>query len=106
MLKKRNIEGYLLDDEVLFKWCDVSRHPELKDRIKDIKAQRLHESIERGNSADDLKSAANVICADIKKEFNLTRCGNNGENIMRDTISKIITEDMNIYKQLEQDIFE
>lgn len=41
-----------------------------------------------------------------KKEFNLTRCGNNGENIMRDTISKIITEDMNIYKQLEQDIFE
>lgn len=106
VLKKRNIEGYLLDDEVLFKWCDVSGHPELKDRIKDIKAQRLHESIERGNSEDDLKSAANVICTDIKKEFNLTRCGNNGENIMRDTISKIITEDMNIYKQLEQDIFE
>ena len=54
---------------------------------------------------DDLKSAGNDICTELKKLFQIKQCGNNGEFIMRDTISKIITEDMEVYKALENDIF-
>lgn len=105
VLRYRNIEGYLLDEAVLLKWCAELGHEELKEEVLRIRKQRLCESINRNNPSDDLKSAANDICTDLKKLFSLTRCGNNGESIMRDTISKIIAEDMAIYKALEEDIF-
>ena len=78
---------------------------DLKAQALQIRAQRISESIARGNASDDLKSAGNDICTDLKRLFQLTRCGNNGESIMRDTISKRITGDMAIFKELEQDIF-
>ena len=87
------------------KWCDELGHKELKGQVLQIRKQRLIESENRNNPSDDLKSAANDICTDLKRLFRLERCGNNGESIMRDSISKLITEDMTIYKELEQDIF-
>lgn len=105
VLRYRNIEGYLLNEEVLLKWCDELGHKELKGQVLQIRKQRLIESENRNNPSDDLKSAANDICTDLKRLFRLERCGNNGESIMRDSISKLITEDMTIYKELEQDIF-
>lgn len=106
VLRKRNIEGYILSREVLKKWCVVLGHEDLIDEVYFIRKKRLNESIERGNAQDDLKSAANDICTDLKKLFQLVGCGNNGESIMRDTISRLITEDMDTYKELKQDIFE
>ena len=105
VLRYRNIEGYLLGEEVVLKWCDILNRTDLNGQALQIRTQRISESVGRGNAPDDLKSAGNDICTDLKKLFQLTRCGNNGESIMRDTISKLITEDMTIYKELEQDIF-
>ena len=105
VLRYRNIEGYLLNEEVISKWCVASNYPDLREQALQIREQRISESIARGNAQDDLKSAGNDICTDLKKLFHLTRCGNNGESIMRDTISKLITEDMAVFEELEQDIF-
>ena len=105
VLSKRNIEGYLLDEEVLLKWCKILGKEQLEEDVKRIRRERLGESIDRGNPDDDLKSAGNAICTDLKKLFQLTRCGNNGESIMKDSISKIISEDMDVFKELENDIF-
>lgn len=105
VLRYRNIESYLLSEEVLSRWCDLLEHTELINQVLQIREQRMSESIGRGNASDDLKSAGNAICTDLQKLFHLKGCGNNGESIMRDTISKVITEDMEIYNELEQDIF-
>ena len=105
VLSKRNIEGYLLDETVLEKWCEIEDQKDKIDEVKEIRRKRLEESIERGNAPDDLKSAGNDICTDLKKLFKLKQCGNNGEYIMRDTISKMITEDMEVYQSIERDIF-
>lgn len=105
VLRYRNVEGYLLNEEVISKWCVASNYPDLREQALQIREQRISESIDRGNAQDDLKSAGNDICTDLKKLFHLTRCGNNGESIMRDTISKLITEDMVVFEELEQDIF-
>lgn len=105
VLRYRNIEGYLLNEEVILKWCVTLNRTDLNGQALQIRTQRISESVGRGNASDDLKSAGNDICTDLKKLFQLTRCGNNGESIMRDTISKLITEDMTIFKELEQDIF-
>ena len=90
---------------MILKWCVTLNRTDLNGQALQIRTQRISESVGRGNASDDLKSAGNDICTDLKKLFQLTRCGNNGESIMRDTISKLITEDMTIFKELEQDIF-
>lgn len=105
VLSKRHIESYLLDDSVLKKWCKNSEKEEKIDEVLDIKQQKMNDSITRGNARDDVKSAANDICVSIKKCLSLIQCGNTGETIMRDTLSKLITPDMDIYCELERDIW-
>lgn len=105
VLSQRNLEGYLLDLDVLLKWSNSVGKFNLNEEIENIRTKRINQSVERGNPSDDLKSAANDICTDLRKRLQLTKCGNTAEMIMRDTISKLITEDMEMYKKLENDIF-
>lgn len=105
VLSVRNIEGYLLAPEVIEKWCDVTHNSEKKSEALKVREDGLMKSVERGNAPDDLKKAANDICLGLKNLFKVVRCGNNGESIMRDTLSKLITEDMQVYKLIENDIF-
>lgn len=105
VLSRRNIESFLLDDEVLKKWCISVGKPEKESELLAIKQQALKDSIGRNNPPDDLKSASNDICAKCKNALGVTGCGNNGEMIMRDTLAKLITPDMAVYQELEKDIF-
>ena len=106
VLRMRNLESYILDDEVLEKLCiSVNQESKIEEVLK-IKQDCLEESIKRGNAPDDLKSPGNDTCTKIKKCLGLTQCGNNGETIMRDILSKLITPNMKIYQTLNTDIFE
>ena len=105
VLCRRHIESYLLDDEVIKKWCVSNEKEALISDCINIKTQKIQDSIQRGNPSDDIKSAGNDICTTIKKTLGITRCGNTGETILRDTLSKHITEDMPLYKELEDVIF-
>lgn len=105
VLGRRHVECYLLDDEVLDAWCSACGKESKRGEVNNIKQQSMADSIQRGNAVDDVKSASNDICTKIKKLFGLTKCGNNGETIMRDTVSKLITEEMQVYKELEHEIF-
>lgn len=105
VLSRRHVEAFLLDDEVLIKWCKSADKSEKVEELLAIKEQALADSINRGNAADDYKSAANDICTKGKKLLGITGCGNTGDMIMRDSLSKLITSDMTIYKELERDIF-
>lgn len=105
VLSCRHLESYLLDDEVLEKWCDSVKKTDKKQDLLNIKTQALEESKNRGNAPDDFKSAANDICTKGQKLLEQTQRGSNGDAIMRDTLSKLITRDMKVYQKLEQDIF-
>lgn len=105
VLSKREIENYLLDEEIIKKWCISTGHEELIKEAIRIRKDKILDSIKRGNQSDDLKSASNEICTSIKKLLGLSSCGNSGVTIMRDTVSKLITPDMQVYQELEKDIF-
>ena len=105
VLSRRHIEAFLLDDDVLKKWCVSVGKQEKIEELLSIKRQALEESIKRGNATDDFKSAANDICTKGKKLLGITCCGNTGEMIMRDSLAKLITSDMEVYQKLEDDIF-
>lgn len=105
VLSRRHLECYLLDDEVLEKWChSVGKSDKVSDMLQ-IKVQKIADSVARGNPPDDVKSAANDICTEGKKLLGITACGNSGEAIMRDTLAKLITPDLAIYQTLESEIF-
>lgn len=105
VLSRRHIEAFLLDDTVLKKWCVSVGKPEKESDILSIKRQAMEDSIARGNAPDDFKSAANDICTKGKKALGISGCGNSGDMIMRDTLSKLITPEMEIFQELERDIF-
>lgn len=105
VLKRRHLECYLLDDTVLEKWCRVNGKSNQIPNILQIKKDKINASIARGNAPDDIKSASNEICTEGKKLLGITACGNTGEMIMRDTLAKLITPDMAIYQELENELF-
>lgn len=105
VLGRRHIESYILDDEILEKWCKESGKPECVEKVLSIKKQALEDSLARKNAVDDIKSASNDIVTKIKKLLAITGCGNSGEAIMRDTLTLLITPETNVFKEMESIIF-
>lgn len=68
------------------------------------KEEALKNSVSRGNAMDDFKSASGEIYNALKKKLGLTQCGNNSDAFLRDTMATLISPDMEIYKQLENEI--
>lgn len=105
VLKRRNLESYVLDDAVIKKLCDkVGKSGEYAVCIQE-KQQALADSVSRGNAPDDFKKASSGIYLSLKRHLSLTQCGNNPDPFMRDTLSPLITPDMDVYKELEAEIF-
>lgn len=105
VLKMRNLESYMFDDEVIKKLCESVGQPEEYEECLSEKAKAINDSKNRGNASDDYKSASGDIYVALKKRLSLTQCGNSPDSFIRDTLSPLITQDMNVYKRLEEEIF-
>lgn len=101
---RRNIESYLLDDELIVKLVNSVGKPELVESALDVKKVALQSSIDRGNPSDDLKLASGDIYVGLKKLLSLTRCGNNADMFMRDTMAKFLTEETAVFAEIESNI--
>ncbi len=102
---RRHIESYMFDDEIIIKLCKSIGKPELIKDCLTAKETALQASILRGNAIDDIKSASGLIFTELKRILALTQCGNNQCAFIRDTIVPFVTDETNIYKQLESEIF-
>lgn len=103
--KRRHIESYLFDDEIIIKLCNTAGKSALTQDCLDAKNKAIQESISRGNPSDDVKSASGNIFTEIKRILSLTQCGNNKCAFVRDTLTPLVTEETLIYKELESEIF-
>jgi len=101
---RRHIESYLLDDELITKLTEIQGKAELVDQALQIKQNAIQSSVKRGNPKDDMKSASGDIYNDLKKLLNLTRCGNNPDMFMRDTMVTFLIEDTKVYQEMEEEI--
>lgn len=106
VLSRRNLESYLLDDSVISLLCEANIASDKVDECKAAKQAAIDGSVGRGNPRDDMKSACGEIYNSIKSILGLTQCGNNADAFLRDTMAPLITPETEIYKQLEQEIFE
>ena len=104
VLRRRNLESYLFDDEVLTALAlSVSADESVLDELMEAKAKIVSES--GHEAADDLKPCSGGIYNACKRILKLTRCGNNAKAFMRDTLAPLIANGMTVYADLRRDIF-
>ncbi len=94
VLSRKNIEEYLLDEKVLEKLCTEKGNP---DAINILQAAR-HKHTNAKPSVNDVRNAAN-------REFCQNPVGDNTDDFLINTMSRLITPEMKVYKTLEADIF-
>lgn len=105
VLSRRHIECYLFDDEIISKLCTINRMPYKIQECLTEKNKKIENSVTRGNPSDDIKSASGDIYISLKGILGLKQCGNDAHAFLRDTMAPLVTEDTEVYKELEKIIF-
>ena len=100
VLSRRNLESFLLDDEVIKALVLSCNKPDKVDEALEIKRQALSNCVERGKPEDDLKSAAGEIWVKLKLLLRFQRAGNTPDAFMRDTLAPLITPSMAVYAEM------
>lgn len=104
ILKRRHLESYLLDEEVLDALCRLVNRASDLPKVKTALATALRNSQSRNNPSDDYKSASGEFYNEVKKILNLTAKGSDSAAFMRDTLAPLIKPGMNIYAELEKEV--
>lgn len=106
IIGRRAIENYLWDNELIEKLFEEHNKIELLSKALAGKEEAIKNSVSREHAEDDLKRASDEISKRLKKLLNLSRCGNDYDTFMRDTMCPLITPDTKLYKEMERDIIE
>ncbi|WP_432457562.1 AAA family ATPase [Cellulomonas iranensis] len=110
VLGLRDLENYLLSDEVLSKFC-LDRAPagtdgaEIAQEAIRKKNHLLAQAVESGKPADDVKYISGPLYVWLKRRLELRQVGNTAPDFLRDTMSRYLTEDTETYRTLSSSIF-
>lgn len=103
VLSRRNIESYLLDNEVLTALAQNVSEENKIDEIIDAKNKLIQS---KSGSVDDLKPIAGELYNECKRILGLAQCGSNAKSFMLDKLSPLIRPSMQVYQELKRDIFD
>jgi hypothetical protein len=106
VLSERNLESFLFSDDVIEALLVRLNMEHQLEASLQVKQQALANSVARGNSPDDLKSASGEIYVELKKLLGLQRCGNNTDAFMRDTLAPLVVAPMQTYQALKASIID
>lgn len=105
VLSRRNIEAYLLDNEVLAALCAKYEQSASLAKVIELRDEALRASIDRGNDADDLKKAAGDFYTKVRRELMISGGGSNWVAFATGTLAPLIGPGMSVYDELKTDIF-
>jgi len=104
VLYERNLESYLLADEVIERLVKEEDKLCLLNQAMKVKSDALKRSIQRGNARDDLKSAAGDIYVGLKQLLELKRPGNDTEAFLKYSLAPLIVPGTETYQKLKTEI--
>ena len=105
VLSRRNIECYLLADEILQRLCNLAGQPEkFPDAIQRRDQAVQDAASNHGRAPDDFKSASGAIQVFAQRELSLRQSGSDTHQFLRETAAPLLpgTE---TYRALRADIF-
>ena len=95
VLRRGQIEDYLLSDDVLHALCEENEHCDGK----------VNDLIDLRNNTQDIKNAANEIRRTIV-HWGVQSAGETREGFLRDTLAPLVGPGMSTYEELKQIIFD
>lgn len=105
VLRRRHLESYLLDREVLHGLCASVNKEDRTEAIMGALDEAIALSVARGNDGDDMKRAAGQFYVRARQILGLTQAGNSTEAFLADTLAPLITPSMQVYEELKEAIF-
>lgn len=105
LLSRRNIEAFLLDDEVLAALCASVDQVEKLAEIIQLRDSAVAASVARGNDPDDLKKAGGDFYSSARQALRLTRAGSSWDAFARDVLAPLLRPHQKAYRELRRDIF-
>ena len=104
-LSRRNIEGFLLDDEVLLKFCEYHNIPDQIQNLIEARQAALKDSIANGKPHDDFKPTAQRVHTTARNALSPTPVGSKKIGFMKNHLAPRIQPGMDVYEQLHDIIF-
>ncbi|WP_424945745.1 AAA family ATPase [Candidatus Spongiihabitans sp.] len=102
VLNRRALENYLIDDEVIHRWCEEYVGIEKASDLIQLRDGK----IENGNICNGkVKEAAEAIRIAAKDNFGIPQPGGNWQEFVSEFMVPLITSDTAIYQELKNDIF-
>jgi predicted ATPase len=105
VLSRRNLEGYLYDEEVLAALYQQYGASEDFPALRAFVEKSIAQSVERGNPPDDMKSIAGDLYGFMKAKFRMTGVGNDQMAFARAVLAPLISPGTAVYDQMKNDIF-
>jgi predicted ATPase len=105
VLRRRQIESYLFDDEVLGLLCDSVAQSDKKLELLAAKATAIEAAEAQGHQRDDIKKASGRIADACRRILKLENAGKTTNGFMRDTLAPLIVPNTKIYQELKTAIF-
>ncbi len=105
VLERRNLECYLLDDEILRKLCETAGQPGRFDDAIAARDAAVADASEQGRAADDYKSARGAVQVFALRELGMRQSGSNADEFLRSTVAPLITSDTRTYQALLTAVF-
>lgn len=105
VLRRRQIESYLFDDEILIALCTAYGQPKKIPEILQAKRAAIEAAVAQGHRNDDIKKAAGRITEACRKILNLQQAGKKSAAFMRDTLAPLVTPETTVYRELKSAIF-
>ncbi len=105
VLRRRDLENYLWDDEILEKLCSINEKSNLFADIRVEKIRLMNKLSLEKKPQDDVKAISGELYNYVKRQLGLTQHGNTASAFCKITLAPLITPDTKIYRELEEDIF-
>ncbi len=102
VLNRRALENYLIDDEVIHRWCE--KYVEI-EKASDL-IQLRDGKIQNGDiHSGKVKDAAEEIRIAARDQFGISQLGENWQEFVFEFMVPLITPHTEIYQELKNDIF-
>jgi predicted ATPase len=105
VLRRRQIESYLMDPEVIDALCVSVGKPEVGSDARRCLEQAIDAVVSEGRDRDDLKSASGRFYVCVRKLLDLGATGSSAEAFLAGTMAPLLQSGMTAYEELRKDIF-
>lgn len=105
VLRRRHLEAFLVDDEVLQALAIKHRQPTRTAALIAARDKAVAASVGRGNDPDDMKSAAGEFTVACRKLLQISQGGSTYEAFFANILAPLIVPGMAVYEELRHDIF-